>query len=127
MGRPRKDGKPVDHKGGRPTKAEEMGLEKHLNSAYQKLSKGKLDGTPGAEAILQLMWNKASKGEYKAIEWIAHRYYGREPKAIIQEIKATGDFKFVLAEHLKTAFDDGINTTGQPSKTKPDIQGPTDE
>ena len=76
-----------NHKGGRPTKAEEMGLEKNMNEAFKALStKRDITGIDGAEGILHLMWDKAADGDIKAIQWLAERYYGKEPKAIIQEV-----------------------------------------
>ena len=95
------------HSGGRKTKAEEMGLEKNLNESFKKLSVGKIDGVQGAEGILQLMWEKAiDERDYKAIEWIAHRYYGKEPKAIISDINVNGTNRGSIKEFFGSAFEE---------------------
>ena len=78
-----------NHKGGPRTKAERMGLEGRMNDAFKSLTNGK-DNIDGATEILTLMWQKAIDGDIKAIEWIAHRYYGKEPKAIIQDVNVNG-------------------------------------
>lgn len=81
-------GDPDINRNGPPTKAERMGLERNLNEAFKKVTKGTLgDDVTAAEAVLHLMWDKAKKGEIKAIEWIAHRFYGKEPDAIIQQVQ----------------------------------------
>lgn len=93
MARPRKDGLPSNHKGGRKTKAEEMGLEKRLNDAFKAVSRGK--HKEGATEVLKGIWLIAADSghpkQFEALKWITDRYYGKEPKAIIKETNFTLD------------------------------------
>ena len=107
MANKRKDGKPANHSGGRRTKAEEMGLGKHLNESFKALADAKnIEGIDGAEGILHMMWDKAHSGDIKAIQWIAERYFGKEPKAIIQDINISGDVVTTLGDFFNGAFND---------------------
>lgn len=77
-----------NHRGGRPTKAEEMGLEKRMNDAFKAVTKNK--DHDGATQVIQEMFKIAMSEDhakkFDALKWLTDRYFGKEPKAIIQEI-----------------------------------------
>ena len=106
MANKRKDGLPSNNIGGRKTKAEEMGLEKRMNDAFNAVTNGQV-GHDGATEVLSLMWMKAIEQDYKAIEWIAHRYYGKEPKSIIKDVTVHSDVVSDAFEYFKETFGDG--------------------
>ncbi len=77
----------TEHKGGAPTKAERMGLDKRMAEAFAKVSRNK--DAEGATKVIEEMWKIALNDDPKnikrfdALKWITDRYYGKEPKALI--------------------------------------------
>ena len=116
----RNDGKPVKHKGGRPTKAEEMGLDKKMAKAFKNVTNGRPGY--GSTKVIEEMWKIALDNDnakrFEALKWITDRYYGKEPKAIIQETKITTN-EFSPEEILKQAY--------EQDQDQSDIQADTNE
>lgn len=98
-----KDGRKVEHKGGRPTKAKQMGLPDKFEKAFKKVSAGK-SSAHGAQVVIDEMVRIAldpnHSKQYDALKWVTDRYFGKEPKAIIQEtnveIGASANLKELL-------------------------------
>ncbi len=115
MANRRLDGTEAEHKGGRPSKAETMGLERRLREAFDAVT-GNKGEYEGATEVLKLMWSKAldkdDSKQFDAIKWITDRYYGKEPKQIIID----GEIEHDAAESLQNFINQAIN-----DKTKPEV------
>ena len=106
MANTRKDGLPAKHKGGRPTKSEELGLPSRLQAAYKFVSKNKV--REGADEVLQLMWktarDKDHPKQFDALKWLTERYYGKEPKAIVVQHNHEHKSDFNIQAAIAQAF-----------------------
>lgn len=110
-----------NHKGGRPTKAEQMGLEKRMNKAFQAVTKG--EAAYGATRVIEEMFKIAFEEDnpkrFDALKWLTDRYFGKEPKPIHQEINVSENLGIEIKDYLKNAYGETNN--------KSDIQTTTDE
>ena len=96
-----------NHKGGRRSKAEELGLNKRMAQAFKKVSKG--EDADGATRVIEELWkiglNVDHAKQFDALKWITDRYYGKEPKQIIVE----GDIEHNGAESLQNFIKQALN------------------
>lgn len=86
-----------NHKGGRPSKAEAMGLDKKMAKAFNALSKGNTSKDGSVEVLKQIFSIAMDPEHPKQVEmlkWVSERYFGKEPKAIHQEITLEGGLDY---------------------------------
>ena len=106
------------HKGGRPSKAEQMGLAKRLEKAFQNVTNNKTEGygaTKVIEEMFKIALDEDNPKRFEALKWVTDRYYGKEPKAIIQETTHHGDVGIKIAEILKDSYEQSQDQRDIPS------------